>query len=129
MAMRPHRLLVIDDEFDIAVLVKEVAEECGYEVRVTVDANSFKQTYGAFCPDVIVLDLSLPDLDGVQLLRFLADTECTAQLLIISGFDRKVRSAAEQLGEARGLKMVGSIPKPLRIADLRVLLDGLRTAA
>ena len=62
-------------------------------------------------------------------MRFLADAECTARLLILSGFDRKVRNAAEQLGGARGLKMAGSIAKPLRIADLRTLLDGLRTAA
>lgn len=127
--MSSQRLLIIDDEFDIAVLVKEVAEECGYDVRITVDANSFKQTYISFAPDLIVLDLSLPGMDGVQLLRFLADTECQARLLILSGFDRKVRNAAEQLGGARGLKMAGSIAKPLRISDLRALLDGLRTAA
>ena len=127
--MPSQRLLIIDDEFDIAVLVKEVAEDCGYDVRITVDSNSFKQTYASFAPDLIVLDLSLPGMDGVQLLRFLADAECTARLLILSGFDRKVRSAAEQLGGARGLKMVGSIAKPLRISDLRTLLDGLRTAA
>lgn len=127
--MSSHRLLIIDDEFDIAVLVKEVAEECGYDVRITVDANSFKQTYISFAPDLIVLDLSLPGMDGIQLLRFLADTECQARLLILSGFDRKVRNAAEQLGGARGLKMAGSIAKPLRISDLRALLDGLRTAA
>jgi DNA-binding response OmpR family regulator len=127
--MSSHRLLIIDDEFDIAVLVKEVAEECGYDVRITVDSNSFKQTYISFAPDLIVLDLSLPGMDGVQLLRFLADTECQARLVILSGFDRKVRNAAEQLGGARGLKMAGSIAKPLRISDLRALLDGLRTAA
>lgn len=127
--MPSQRLLIIDDEFDIAVLVKEVAEDCGYDVRITVNSNSFKQTYASFQPDLIVLDLSLPGMDGIQLLRFLADAECTARLLILSGFDRKVRNAAEQLGGARGLKMAGSIAKPLRIADLRTLLDGLRTAA
>jgi len=127
--MLSQRLLIIDDEFDLAVLIKEVAEDCGYDVRITVDSNSFKQTYASFRPDLIVLDLSLPGLDGIQLLRFLADNECTAKLLIVSGFDRKVRNAAEQLGGARGLKMVGNIPKPLRLSDLRVLLDGLRTAA
>jgi CheY-like chemotaxis protein len=127
--MPSQRLLIIDGEFDSAVLVKEVAEECGYDVRIAVDANSFKQTYASFAPDLLVLDLSLPGMDGVQLLRFLADADCKARLLILSGFDRKVRGAVEQLGGARGLKMVGSIPKPLRPVDLRGLLDGLRTAA
>ncbi len=127
--MPSQRLLIIDDEFDIAVLVKEVAEECGYDVRITVDSNSFKQTYVSFGPDLIILDLSLPGMDGIQLLRFLSDNACSARLLILSGFDRKVRNAAEQLGGARGLKMAGSIAKPLRVSDLRTLLDGLRTVA
>ena len=35
--MPSQRLLIIDDEFDIAVLVKEVAEDCGYDVRITVE--------------------------------------------------------------------------------------------
>lgn len=126
--MSSKRLLVIDDEFDLAVLVKEVAEECGYEARITVDASSFKQTYETFQPDLIVLDLSLPGVDGIQLLRFLADTECKARLLIMSGFDRKVRSAAEELGHVRGLAMAGSIPKPLRVSDLRDLLTMLQAA-
>jgi DNA-binding response OmpR family regulator len=126
--MRPKRLLVIDDEFDLAILVKEVAEDCGYDARITVDANSFKQTYEAFQPDLIVLDLSLPGMDGVQLLRFLADRECKARLVIMSGFDRKVRGAAEELGHARGLDMAGSISKPLRVSDLRDFLNGLKAA-
>jgi len=127
--MRPRRLLIIDDEFDLAVLVKEIAEDCGYDARITVDANSFMQAYNAFEPDVIVLDLSLPGTDGVQLLRFLADCACKSRLLIMSGLDRKIRYAAEELGHARGLQMAGSVPKPLQISDLRDLLDGLSTAA
>ena len=126
--MRAQRLLIIDDEFDLAVLVKEVAEDCGYDARITVDASSFKQAYDSFKPDLIVLDLSLPGMDGVQLLRYLADSECKAQLLIMSGFDRKVRNAAEELGHARGLAMAGSIAKPLRVTDLRDLLNGLKAA-
>jgi len=80
-------------------------------------------------PHLIALDLSIPGMDGVELLRFLADNSCRAKLLIVSGFDRKVRSAAENLGDARGLNMVGSIPKPIRANELRALLSGLHTAA
>jgi hypothetical protein len=64
----------------------------------------------------------------VQLLRFLADRECKARLVIMSGFDRKVRGAAEELGHARGLDMAGSISKPLRVSDLRDFLNGLKAA-
>lgn len=124
-----NRLLVIDDELEIATFIRDVAVQCGFEVRVTTEAAAFRREYLAFKPDLIVLDLSIPGMDGVELLRFLADHACTAKLLIISGFDRKVRTAAQNLGDARGLRMVGNIPKPIRAAELRMLLAGFRPAA
>lgn len=124
-----ERLLIIDDEVDIAAFIEDVAAECGFEVRVTTHADEFKHAYVDFAPHLIALDLSIPGMDGVELLRFLADHSCRAKLLIVSGFDRKVRSAAENLGDARGLNMVGSIPKPIRANELRTLLSGLHTAA
>ena len=127
--MTMERLLVIDDEPDIGSFIKTVAESCGYEVTITSDSESFKKEYSSLRPDVVALDLAIPNTDGIELLRFLAEEGCDARVLIISGFDQRVLESAWRLGSARGLRMAGMITKPARVADLRSLLNNLRKVA
>lgn len=123
------RLLLIDDEPIIGVFIQRIAETSGFEVQATTEPNAFKEACAAFDPDVISLDLSVPDCDGIELLRYLAEIECRAQILIASGFDNKVLEAARDLGEARGLIMAGVVPKPIRPAELRAVLERVREAS
>jgi DNA-binding response OmpR family regulator len=120
------RLLLIDDEPLIGAFVRRIAETSGFEVQITTQADTFKAACISFQPDVISLDLSMPDCDGIELLRYLAEIKCQAHILIASGFDSKMLEAASDLGEARGLKMAGVIPKPMRVAQVRALFDRLR---
>jgi CheY-like chemotaxis protein len=123
------RLLVIDDEPDVGTFVARVAESCGYQTRAIELPGAFRAAYAEFKPDVVVLDLAIPGTDGIELLRDLADLGCKAQVLLISGFDRRVLESAERLGIARGLRMAGVISKPVRAAELRRLLANLSKAA
>jgi CheY-like chemotaxis protein len=118
-------LMVIDDEPAITTLFKRVAQGCGYEVIATSDPEEFKQHVRADDLDLICLDLGMPGTDGIELLRFLAAEECRCRVLIMSGSDRQLLQTALRLAEALGLNLVGSIPKPLQIAQLRELLDSL----
>lgn len=122
-------LLVIDDEPVIGRFIKSVAEGCGFRVFVTSDADTFCDAFLGCRFQVIALDLSMPDCDGVQLLRFLADQSCESQILVISGFDRRVVETTIRLGRELSLNMVGSILKPVRAAELRNILAPLRRAA
>ena len=119
------RFLLMDDDPHIGLAIGHVAESCGFEVRTAHQANGFKAAYEDFHPDVITLDLGFPDGDGVELLRYLADDGCDAHILIVSGFDNRVMDAAKRLGEARGLKMSGTISKPMRLAQLRAIFNEL----
>ena len=129
MEAKAKRLLVIDDMVDICALVASVAERCDFEVKTTVDPAAFREIYRAFRPDVVILDLAIPDSDGIDLLHFLVEENCTAKVLIMSGFPAGVQEAAKRLGEVRGLKMADMLPKPLRAAELRAILTRLRDAA
>ena len=62
-------------------------------------------------------------MDGIELLRELSSLGLTARILVISGSDPKVMESAMFLGTARGMRMVGCLQKPLRIDDLRKILD------
>lgn len=119
------RLLIVDDEPAMARLIQRVAKSCGYEVAVTHDAEDFMDALVAGEPDAIALDLSLPRVDGVELLRFLAAAKCRAKILIISGFDARVLETSGRLGEASGLNIAGTLMKPVRAAELRAAIEGL----
>lgn len=119
------RLLIVDDEPAIGRLVKRVAESCGYAVTVTDEAERFLDELIATDPDVIVLDLSMPHVDGVELLRFLAASKCRAKILIQSGFDARVLETTGRLGVEQGLAVAGTLMKPLRVAELREALVAL----
>jgi CheY-like chemotaxis protein len=103
--------------------LSRVAQGCGYQVRNTDDAAGFKQAYASWAPDIVILDLVMPQVDGIELLRFLAERASETRILIISGFDPKVLDAAHRLGAAHGLAMIGALSKPVRVAELRAILE------
>ena len=117
--------LIIDDEPAIGRLIQRVAVGCGYSVTMTTTADQFMDALAAKDPAVIVLDLAMPGVDGVELLRFLGGSKCKAQILIVSGFDSRVLETTAELGSALGLRMAGTLEKPLRIAELRALIEAL----
>ena len=126
--MPQPRLLLIDDEPALADYLAEAASGCGFEPVVTSHDQEFRDAFLAQHPDVVALDLGMPGMDGVELLRFLADQAYRAPVLIVSGFDRRVLESAFRLGEALGLTMFGPLEKPVRLAQLEAMLNQLRAA-
>lgn len=125
--MASQRLLMVDDEPEIGVLVKKIAEGLdGYEICFTHRADAFQAAYRSFHPHVIILDLAIPDIDGVELLKFLAGESCRAHILLLSGLDKKMCNVVLNLGVARGLNMAGFVLKPVRAAELRSILADLK---
>ena len=124
--MRRPRLLVIDDEPALAEFVAQVAKECGFRPILTADDGAFRDAFRADRPDVVVLDLGMPGMDGIELLRFLASENNDAPVLIFSGFDRRVLESAFRLGEALGQRMIGPLEKPVRFQELERLLSDLK---
>ena len=120
------RLLIMDDEADFSGFVRKVAEGVGYEVRTTTSPGEFRQWLHEWHPSHIALDLVMPEADGVEMLRILAEAGSRARIVIMSGFDARVVDAARRLGMERGLDIVGTLQKPVRLRDLRSLLENNR---
>lgn len=120
------RLLLIDDEPALADYVANAARECGFAPSIARDEREFQQQYLQSAPDMVALDLGMPGMDGVELLRFLADQDYRRPVLIVSGFDRRVLESAFRLGEALGLTMVGPLEKPIRLEELEAVLRQLK---
>jgi DNA-binding response OmpR family regulator len=126
--MLKPRLLVIDDEPALAEFVAAVASECGFDPILTQDYEAFHAAVRNERPDMVALDLGMPGMDGVELLRFLAEEDSRAPVLIISGFDRRVLESAFRLGEALGLVMLGPLEKPIRFRDLERIFTEMRSS-
>jgi len=116
------RLLVIDDEPAFGAFVKTVAEGEGFAVEVTTRADEFRDALARFGPTVIALDVVMPDVEGIEMLRYLADTNWTGPVLVISGYNPDYLRLAKSLGGSRGLSPVITLTKPIHARDLRVAL-------
>ena len=123
---QPPRLLLIDDEPALADFLADAAKTCGFEPVITARDDQFRDEFLAHRPDIVALDLGMPGMDGVELLRFLAEQDFRAPVLIVSGFDRRVLESAFRLGEALGLTMAGPLEKPVRLAEMEAQLRELR---
>src|SRR6476659_7746784 len=125
---RRPRLLVVDDEPEVVELMVEFAGRAGYDVISTSRPDEFDSLYDDFL-DVVVLDLWMPGIDGIELVRRLAARRSQARLILMSGFDERVLDSARQLATSQGLRVLGTLPKPIRLAQLTGLLDAERGVA
>ena len=107
-------VLVVDDEPDIRTLVKEILEDEGYGVGVAENAESAREARRARRPDLILLDIWMPDTDGISLLREWSDSGgLDTPVLIMSG-----HGTVETAVEATRLGAYDFIEKPLSMAKL-----------
>lgn len=108
-------ILVVDDEPDIRNLVKEILQDEGYVVRVAENAEAARQAWKQRRPDLVLLDIWMPDTDGVSLLKEWGETEGHLQVpvIMISG-----HGTVETAVEATRLGAYDFLEKPLSLAKL-----------
>lgn len=123
------RLVALDDNASSAELVARVATQCGYEAQPITDPNALRELLVEWKPEVLTLDLCMPDGDGIALLSILEETKFAGQLILISGQDAWLRAAAGRLAASKGLNVARDLGKPLNLAAFRELLKGLQPAA
>ncbi len=124
---RPE-LIVVDDDPDMAKLVSRIAGAEGFDVCIAANATEFQKLWHQHDASVIVMDLVMPDMDGIELLRWLAARQCRAPIVLMSGYQGRYLQAAEQLAAALGDKIVAKLTKPFRAAELGSVLKGVRPA-
>ncbi|HJR71073.1 MAG TPA: EAL domain-containing response regulator [Gammaproteobacteria bacterium] len=125
MADNVNRLLIVEEERAAADFVAGVARNTGYAVACAPSSATFVQLLESFQPSLIVMDLSLPDADGVELLRSLASRACPANVVLMSAGDERVLAAAHDVGLSHGLAMCGTLAKPVPVAELKTKLAAM----
>jgi len=115
---------IIDDEPALLVLLSEVVQLAGLHAKSYSRASLFfEQATQCKTESILVLDLNMPEMDGIEVMRRLAKIPFPPALILISGHDIGVLHAAEKLGLAQNLKILASLSKPLPLDKLQKLLE------
>lgn len=117
------RLLITDDEPDIAEFISEVAQSVGYEIAHSVTRSDFQKQLKDWQPSLVILDLNMPGSDGIELMRDIASLENRPDIIIMSGVATRVLESAERIARERGLSVIEALSKPVRLAQLQATLE------
>lgn len=121
-------ILVIDDDADIGGFIKDVALPLSLNCIATTEASTFLELLGPHT-DLVILDLLMPHIDGIELLRVLGEQKCKSGVVLMSGVDKRVIETAEQLAAKLGLSIVGRLIKPFGKRDLEGVLNSYQGPA
>ena len=112
-----NTLLVVDDEEGFGTFVAEVAEGLDYKTRVTTNGREFIKAFKAEKPSVVVMDVVMPGMDGVELAGWLAE-----HVVVVTGYAPLYADLIASQSVAKGMKSVTKLLKPLRAKALRAAL-------
>jgi EAL domain-containing protein (putative c-di-GMP-specific phosphodiesterase class I)/CheY-like chemotaxis protein len=119
----PRRLLVVDDEPVQCLIVTRAMAAAGFDADSATSLDEAAGRISAAAYDVIVLDLSLGGREGISLLRQIAACPSDPVVVLMSRLDERVRAASIRYAVALGLRVAGSLAKPVGPSALRSLLD------
>ena len=113
--MKRQSILVVDDDEKVLKAVKDVLETEGYVVHITPTGASGIRLFESDPPDLVITDIVMPDMEGIELVRELSRRRKGVPIIAISGnpVGTKFLTAARLLGA------VDTLLKPFSITDLR----------
>ena len=117
--MKQPYVLVVDDEPDIRHLMQEILQDEGYQVAVAKDGEEARNKMREQVPDLVLLDVWMPDIDGITLYKQLLGEGYQAPVIVMSG-----HGTVETAVEATRLGAYTFLEKPLSIGRLLPAVEG-----
>jgi CheY-like chemotaxis protein len=118
-------LLLDDDNFALEIIADMLSDLGSFDVRCESDARRALQALAIEPPHLLICDLSMPDMDGIEFMQAAAEAHFNGSVMLLSGMDEGVRRSAERLARAHGLNVLGAYKKPISTAELREALAAL----
>lgn len=117
-----ERIVLIDDDRVVGEIVSALAKAMGLHCEVTRTPEEFFEQLSRET-SVILLDLVMPEMDGIEILRLLGERNCKARIILMSGINIRVIETAKKLAQSLGLSVIGHLQKPFPIVQLQELLS------
>ena len=110
-----RRILIVEDNLDYALGLRRLLESAGHELHICKDGLGALSQASAFAPDVILLDLGLPGMDGYEVARRMREDEslARARIVVISGY-----ACEEDRRRSREIGVDEHLAKPVRFSKL-----------
>ncbi len=119
------KILILDDEQFMLKLLARMLENQGFTSVVCCDTgqDALVQVDNELTrPDLILLDLNMPGMDGIEFVRYLVERQFTGSLILVSGEDERMLRTAERLVQAHKISMLGYLQKPVKPEALLAML-------
>jgi len=120
------RILALDDERLMLKLLSHMLAILGFAPAVTFDngraALEWVDSPGNY-PDLILLDLNMPEMDGVEFVRYLVERHYGGSLILISGESERMLQTVTKLVRAHKIPVLGHLRKPITLEGLKSLLE------
>ncbi len=120
------RVLVLDDEPFMLRMLDRILKNLGCRSVVTCESGLAALAQldpPSVRPDLILLDINMPNMDGVEFVRHLVDRHYAGALILVSGEDERVLQSVERLVLAHKIAVLGHLSKPVTPERLAVLID------
>ena len=118
-------ILILEDQLFQRLVAEQVVASLNVQQLLTSEtgeaALSILQKEGPV--DLVLCDLDMPGMDGIQFIRHLADQQLAEGIIVLSAMDAAIVRTVEDMAEALGLKVLGHLPKPIQRNHLRELLE------
>jgi CheY-like chemotaxis protein len=122
-----ERLLIIDDEVGLTKVVGLVARQLGMEFRAINTSLAATEVFIDYQPDIVIIDMVMPDKDGIDVLDEIMLTGIPARIVVTTGHCKAYLRLAEGVAKFHGDEQVHFLKKPFRRIDLVELLKKITT--
>ncbi len=121
-------VMVVEDNAFTSIVIRKMLKSLSIsQIETVSDGRQALDKVATFLPDVLLLDLRMPVMGGVELLSLLADQKFVGNVILMSGVEEDTLFSVEQIARENNISILGSLQKPANAKDLEKLLTKITT--
>jgi nitrogen-specific signal transduction histidine kinase/ActR/RegA family two-component response regulator len=117
-----EKILLVDDEIEMLNSMRTLLEASGYMVRLAFEGKEAIERYWTWDPDLVIMDINMPEMDGITCVRKILEFDSNAQIVMMSGYDEK---GLNGLDDTVKECIKGYLTKPVDTGELTKVLAGV----